>query len=326
MAGEDSSSSSSSSSGGGWVDCKIADRQSAGGDTLLSLLTLDGADTQKQYRCRVTQRVDNEIYTIYSGSRNGGYVYVAAKAAVTVDGEKLTRYILVNENGTVETVDSANSRYNTKYVYLRDEDENGDLLLTTNEYTKQQRSVTLVEDDIVEVNGGLSYASDGGGDFIVMEASQVWDVTTYKNPKKDTLAEKDLISYVVNPDGTLRAAFINGTRSWSPPSYDDDSGGSTPSAPQLTVTWGGDSGFFYLILADERPTTAEGLTVTTTSSQTVTCQSGQTVYLVLGTGVTATGAAITNLGDIESDYTFTSLYSFTMGTSNVTITLNHDGN
>ncbi|MBQ4551073.1 MAG: hypothetical protein IJA49_08280, partial [Oscillospiraceae bacterium] len=217
--------------GGGWVNCKIADRQSANGDTLLSLLTLDGADTQKQYRCQVTQRVDNEIYTIYSGDRKGGYVYVAAKASVTVNGERLTRYILVNENGTVETVDSANSRYNTKYVYLRDKDENGDLLLTTNEYTKQQRSVTLVEDDIVEVNGGLSYASDGGGDFIVMEASQVWDVTTYNNPKRDTLEKNNLISYVVNPDGTLRAAFINGTRNWSPPSYDDGESSSLPACP-----------------------------------------------------------------------------------------------
>lgn len=44
------------------------------------------------------------------------------------------------------------------------------LTLTANEFTKQHHSVQMVEDNIVEVDGGLAYVSDGGGDFVLMEA------------------------------------------------------------------------------------------------------------------------------------------------------------
>lgn len=55
----------------------------------------------------------------------------------------------------------------------------------------------------------------------------------YTKSKKEPLAERALISYVVNPDGTLRAAFITGTRNWSPPNCDV---GGRPPANNVSVT------------------------------------------------------------------------------------------
>ena len=157
-------------------------------------------------------------------------------------------------------------------------------------------------------------------------------MTTYNNPKRDTLEKNNLISYVVNPDGTLRAAFINGTRNWSPPSYDDDDETGAVSGSRVIVTADGVD-MVYTITSTQIPTSITNSFWSSRGGGThsYTYAPGTKVYFV--TMYDAQSSDATGWGDADDYYTENtdnsnevySVYTFTMGDSDVHITVSAGG-
>ncbi len=211
----------------------------------MGTITIPAKEDSTLYRCRVTQRVGTEIITVYSGAAPSGYVFVAGKSSAYTDANDRTvvEYTLVHENGEVTIATSENTKYNPNFVYSQSYDAEGNLLLLLNEHVKQHRSVTDIDGERVEVDGGEKWADDSGHAFNVTQTSKVWDVellvkrvganirlrdgTSPEDAVKKLpgvtackLAMDDWLSYSFN-NGDLRAAFVRGTKAWVEPSEDE---------------------------------------------------------------------------------------------------------
>ncbi len=153
-----------------------------------------GDEDVSLFRCRVAQRVGTKIYIIYSNTiLENMYVFVAGKTReYTVDGKTYVDYVLVNENGSVEVVSSTNLKYNTKHVYSRSTDANGELVLEFDEYTRQRRYITEVSGNTLVINDNIS--SEGGETLTLASYSTVWDpsklVSAVSNNPAPMLQEK----------------------------------------------------------------------------------------------------------------------------------------
>ncbi|MCC8080270.1 MAG: hypothetical protein LIO57_09520 [Oscillospiraceae bacterium] len=230
---------------GGWIDLEggygLIDTSSGTGTTTL---TCDSSAESSSFRCRVTQRVNTEIYTVYSNALLSDYVFVAYKSsAYTQDNAKVVDYLIVHENGEAETFTSTNRNYNVNYIYKLGYDTSDNIVLSLDDNLKQRRTVTYAGSSTVAVNGGNAYSYDNGHEFSVDNSSNVWDVTktiavkswsptnsfrssllktSTLKPKAGSLKENDMIAYAYDSNGVLRTAFVYGTSTWSAPSSSDD--------------------------------------------------------------------------------------------------------
>ncbi len=155
---------------GGWIDV-------ASGYNTLSI-TVGANEDMNRYRCRVTQRVEKEIYTTYSQVNIFGYVFVAGKSNPYTNklGKSVVDYTIVYEDGKVDVIASENSTY-TKYdVYAFGYDEYGSVFLEEDKYTRAQQSVSkIVNTDTIEINGGKS--SYDGQVLSGVESAKALDVS-----------------------------------------------------------------------------------------------------------------------------------------------------
>ncbi len=256
---------------GGWIDLDGGygqiDTSSGTGTTTL---TCDSSAESSSFRCHVTQRVNTEIYTVYSNALLADYVFVAYKSsAYTKDNAKVVDYLIIHENGETETFTSTSTNYNVNYIYKLGYDTSDNIVLSLDSSLKQCRTVTYAGSSTVAVNGGNAYSYENGHEFSVDNSSNVWDVTTtatkYKGltfsstsaksflssmlnsgilkPTACSLEENDLIAYAYDSDGVLRTAFVYGTSTWSKPSSCDDdmSESQTVSIPVTIKAYSTDS-------------------------------------------------------------------------------------
>ena len=232
---------------GGWIDLKD-------GYGATVYLVSGKTNLEKEYRCKVTQRVGDRVYITYSDVYLPGFVFVADKSKqYEKDGEKVVDYVLVHENGTVEIVASPHMSYSTKHVYLYGYDEDGNLFLEESEKTRSIRAVDSINRNSVDTSG-----SGGNHTFTIPGSAKVLDVTKlYEVARKSAapqlqdgtdakavvktlpavtegaLAVGNRISYSMNEDDSLRAAFIYFEEYESPGASSDRSGNTATVTVKL---------------------------------------------------------------------------------------------